>query len=86
MYDVVKSERSAHMLAAWTLTNQLTDLGLNVTINCELDLKEVAWLLLNPPDPPVLILHSFLNPPTAFYFNKNFTQKYSLQSKHLFPK
>ncbi|KAI2650243.1 Immunoglobulin lambda variable 3-9 [Labeo rohita] len=64
------------------LTYQLTDLGQNVTINCGLDLKEVTWLLLNSPDPPVLILHSISNPPATFYFNKGFKEKYSVQSKH----
>ncbi len=64
------------------LTNQLTDLGQNVTINCGLGLKEVTWLLLNLPDPPVLILRSFSNPPATFYFNNRFKQKYSVQPKH----
>ncbi|KAI2650238.1 Carcinoembryonic antigen-related cell adhesion molecule 2 [Labeo rohita] len=32
--------------------------------------------------PPVLILHSFSNPPATFYFNNGFKQKYSVQSKH----
>ncbi|KAI2650244.1 Ig kappa chain V-II region 17S29.1 [Labeo rohita] len=64
------------------LTYQLTDLGQNVTINCSLDLTEVTWLLLNSPDPPVLILRSFSNPPDTFYFNNGFKEKYSVQSKH----
>ncbi|RXN07199.1 MHC class I antigen [Labeo rohita] len=64
------------------LTYQLTDLGQNVTINCSLDIKEVTWLLLNSPDPPVLILRSFSNPPHTFYFNIGFKEKYSVQSKH----
>uniref|UniRef100_A0A671SE31 Immunoglobulin domain-containing protein n=1 Tax=Sinocyclocheilus anshuiensis TaxID=1608454 RepID=A0A671SE31_9TELE len=64
------------------LTNQLTDLGQNVTMNCGLDLKEVTWLVLNLPDPPVLILRSFSNPPATFYFNNRFKQKYSVQPKH----
>ncbi|XP_050951153.1 uncharacterized protein LOC127153904 isoform X1 [Labeo rohita] len=65
-----------------SLTNQLTDLGQNVTINCYLDIKEVTWMLLNLPDPPVLILRSFLNPPKALYFNKTFKQKFSVTSAH----
>ncbi|XDV22063.1 hypothetical protein PO909_027035 [Leuciscus waleckii] len=69
--------------AAETLTTQFTDLGQNVTINCELGLDEVTWLLLNLPDPPVVILRSFSNPPSTFYFNKIFKQKYSMQSNRL---
>uniref|UniRef100_A0A9J8CV45 Immunoglobulin domain-containing protein n=1 Tax=Cyprinus carpio carpio TaxID=630221 RepID=A0A9J8CV45_CYPCA len=64
------------------LTNQITDLGQSVTINCGLDLKEVTWFVLNIPDPPVLILRSFSNPPATFYFNNRFRQKYSVQPKH----
>lgn len=64
------------------LTNQITDLGQSVTINCGLDLKEVTWFVLNLPDPPVLILRSFSNPPATFYFNNRFRQKYSVQPKH----
>ncbi|XDV22048.1 hypothetical protein PO909_027021 [Leuciscus waleckii] len=68
---------------AETLTDQVTDLGQNVTINCDLDdAKEVTWLLLNLPDPPVVILHSFLNPPTEFYYKNTFRHKYSVKSAH----
>lgn len=70
--------------AAETLTDQVLDLGRNVTINCDLDVKEVTWLLLNLPDPPVVILRAFSNPPTTFYVNKTFKQKYSVQSNCLF--
>ncbi len=68
--------------ASETLTDQLTDLGQNVTINCDLDAKEATWFLLNLPGPPVVILHSFLNPPTTFYYKKTFRHKYSVQPKH----
>uniref|UniRef100_A0A9J7Y9Z1 Immunoglobulin domain-containing protein n=1 Tax=Cyprinus carpio carpio TaxID=630221 RepID=A0A9J7Y9Z1_CYPCA len=67
--------------AAETLTDHLTDLGQNVTINCDLDVKEVIWLLLKLLDPPVMILLSSTTS-ANFYFNKTFKQKYSVQSKH----
>ncbi|XP_065115837.1 uncharacterized protein [Paramisgurnus dabryanus] len=68
--------------AAETL-NHLTDLGQNVTINCDLDEGEIYWLLLKTPDPPVMILRTL--PTTFFLFNTTFRHKYSLQSKnHLF--
>lgn len=69
--------------AAETLTTQFTDLGQKVTINCDLDSDEVTWLLLNLPDPPVMILRTFSNPPTTFYYNKILKQKYSVQSNRL---
>ncbi|XP_056116603.1 uncharacterized protein LOC130094342 [Rhinichthys klamathensis goyatoka] len=67
--------------AAETLTNQLTDFGENVTINCDLDEKEVYWFLLKRQDSSVLIMRSFSNSP-PFYFNKRFSLKYSVDSKH----
>lgn len=66
--------------AAETLTDHLTDLGQNVTINCDLDVTEVIWLLLKL-EYPVLILRTFSSTP-PFYFKKTFKQKYSVQSKH----
>ncbi|XP_039528758.1 uncharacterized protein LOC120479944 [Pimephales promelas] len=67
--------------AAETLTDQLTDLGLNVTINCDFDGKEVYWLLQKLPDPPVGILLSSTTSSTHYY-SKAFRQKYSVQSNH----
>ncbi|XP_052394451.1 uncharacterized protein LOC127942631 [Carassius gibelio] len=67
--------------AAETLTDQLTDLGLNVSINCDLDEQEVNWLLLKLPDPPVMILLSSTTSAT-FYYAKTFKHKYSVQGKH----
>ncbi|XP_057182442.1 uncharacterized protein LOC130549239 [Triplophysa rosa] len=62
---------------------QLTDLGQNVTINCDLDEGDIYWLLLKVPDPPVMILHTLST--TSLFFNTTFRQKYSVQSKnHLF--
>ncbi|XP_077083083.1 uncharacterized protein LOC143736246 [Siphateles boraxobius] len=67
--------------AAETLTDQLTDLGQNVTINCDFDVKEVYWFLLKLPDSPVLILLSSTTSAT-FHYSKAFRQKYSVQSNH----
>ncbi|KAI2646988.1 Ig kappa chain V region 3368 [Labeo rohita] len=59
-----------------------TDLGSNVIINCDLDEKEVYWILLKTPDPPTLILRSFPAPTPPFYINNTFRKKYSVQFKH----
>ncbi|XP_052394438.1 uncharacterized protein LOC127942625 isoform X4 [Carassius gibelio] len=67
--------------SAETLTDQLTDLGLNVSINCDLDEQEVNWLLLKLPDPPVMILLSSTTS-ANFYYAKTFKHKYSVQGKH----
>ncbi|KAI7791504.1 hypothetical protein IRJ41_020061, partial [Triplophysa rosa] len=67
--------------AAETL-DQLTDLGHNVTINCDLDDEDVYWVLQKQSDSSTVILRSFSNPTTAFYFNETFENKYSVQSKH----
>ncbi len=65
--------------AAETLTDHLTDLGQNVTLNCDFDVTEVNWLLLKLPDPPFLILRTF--PTTPHYYNNRFKHKYSVQRK-----
>ncbi|XP_056615068.1 uncharacterized protein LOC130430116 [Triplophysa dalaica] len=63
--------------------DQLTDLGQNVTINCDLDEGDIYWLLLKVPDPPVMILRTLST--TYFLFDTTLRQKYSVQSKnHLF--
>ncbi|XDV22147.1 hypothetical protein PO909_027105 [Leuciscus waleckii] len=64
------------------VSDQLTDLGSNVTINCDLDENEVYWILLKTPDPPTVILRSFPTPQSPFYLNKTFRKKYSVQFKH----
>ncbi|XP_056116575.1 uncharacterized protein LOC130093920 [Rhinichthys klamathensis goyatoka] len=67
--------------AAETLTDQLTDLGQNVSINCDFGVTEVYWFLLKLPDSPVVILLSSTTSAT-FYYSKAFRQKYSVQSNH----
>ncbi len=58
----------------------ITDLGSNVTINCDLDENEVYWILLKTADPPTVILRSFST--SSFYPNKSFRKKYSVLFKH----
>ncbi|XP_067271156.1 uncharacterized protein [Pseudorasbora parva] len=70
--------------AAETLTDQLTGLGQNVTISCDLDKNEVYWFLLQLSGSLVRILRSFSNPDPVYY-NKTFKHKYSVTfegSKH----
>ncbi|XP_077083087.1 uncharacterized protein LOC143736249 [Siphateles boraxobius] len=64
------------------VSDQLTDLGSNVTINCDLDENEVYWILLKTPDPPTVILRSFPTPISPLYFNNVFRKKYSVKFKH----
>ncbi|XP_048037650.1 uncharacterized protein LOC125262829 [Megalobrama amblycephala] len=64
------------------VADQLTDLGSNVSINCDLDENEVYWILLKTPDPPTVILRSLQTPLPPFYPNKTFRKKYSVQFKH----
>ncbi len=51
-----------------------------MTINCDLDEKEVYWILLKTADPPTVILRSFSTSP--FYHNVIFKKKYSVQYNH----
>uniref|UniRef100_A0A9J7XJS9 Si:dkey-208m12.3 n=1 Tax=Cyprinus carpio carpio TaxID=630221 RepID=A0A9J7XJS9_CYPCA len=69
------------------VSDLLTDLGSNVTINCDLDENEVYWILLKTADPPTVILRTLYNiqqitPIPPFYYNKTFRNKYSVQFKH----
>ncbi|KAI2650288.1 Ig kappa chain V region 3368 [Labeo rohita] len=66
----------------YAVSDLLTDLGSNVTINCDLDEKEVYWILLKTADPPTLILRSLSTTASPFYSNKTFKNKYSVQFKH----
>uniref|UniRef100_A0A8C1PYK0 Immunoglobulin domain-containing protein n=2 Tax=Cyprinus carpio TaxID=7962 RepID=A0A8C1PYK0_CYPCA len=69
-----------------TLT-ELTHLGQNVSINCDLDEKEIYWMLLKLPNRPVMILRLFSTSPTPFYYDVSFRPKYSVQpSNRLFIK
>ncbi|KAI2650813.1 Ig kappa chain V-II region [Labeo rohita] len=67
--------------AVETLT-ELTNLGHNVSINCDLEEKEIYWMLLKLPNPPVMILRLFSTSPTPFYYDPRFRFKYAVQPKH----
>ncbi len=64
------------------MADLLTDLGSNVSINCNLDEKEVHWILQKTADPPTVILRTFPTPISPHYYNKTFRKKYSVQFKH----
>ncbi|XP_016117923.1 uncharacterized protein [Sinocyclocheilus grahami] len=66
----------------YAVADLLTDLGANVSINCDLDENEVYWILLKTADPPTVILRSLSTTTSPFYFNKTFRNKYSVQFKH----
>uniref|UniRef100_A0A671TFK0 Ig-like domain-containing protein n=1 Tax=Sinocyclocheilus anshuiensis TaxID=1608454 RepID=A0A671TFK0_9TELE len=67
----------------YAVADLLTDLGSNVSINCDLDENEVYWILLKTADPPTVILRSFpTQTKSPFYHNKTFRKKYSVQFKH----
>ncbi len=64
------------------IADLITDLGSNVSINCDLDENEVYWILLKTADPPTVILRTFPTPISPHYYNKTFRKKYSVQFKH----
>ncbi|KAK7137217.1 hypothetical protein R3I93_017328 [Phoxinus phoxinus] len=64
------------------VSDQLTDPGSNVTINCDLEEDEVYWIFLKTPDPPTVILRSMSTTQSPFYLNKTSRKKYSVQFKH----
>lgn len=71
-------------LLVWcqAVETELTKLGQNVTINCDLDEKEIYWMVLKPPNRPVMILRLFSTSPTPFYYDVGFRPKYSVQHKY----
>lgn len=63
------------------LTETLVELGHNATLSCSLIVTNAHWYLHRHPQPPLAILRSFSNSsPAAFYYNKNYRQKYSLET------
>ncbi|KAL7834080.1 hypothetical protein AOLI_G00290400 [Acnodon oligacanthus] len=67
--------------AAESFTDKLVDLGQNVTLNCEIGVKNVYWLVMKPSEPPVYILRSFTSASTvASYSNSSFSKRFSLQT------
>ncbi|XP_072527786.1 uncharacterized protein [Salminus brasiliensis] len=66
--------------AADGFTDLLVDLGQNVTLGCEISIKNVDWFLLKPSHPTVFILHSFSSKDTsAQYSDPAFRERFSLK-------
>ncbi len=66
----------------YAVADLITDLGSNVSINCDLDENEVYWILLKTADPPTVILRSFPTPISPHFYYNTFRKKYSVQFKH----
>ncbi|KAF5896080.1 uncharacterized protein DAT39_014223, partial [Clarias magur] len=66
--------------AAESFTETSVDLGQNVTLKCEVSVRDVLWFLMKPSEPPVFILRSFssiiLEPD---YSNTTFSKTFSLR-------
>ncbi|XP_053347938.1 uncharacterized protein LOC128518723 [Clarias gariepinus] len=66
--------------AAESFTEKSVDLGQNVTLKCEVSVKNVYWFLMKPLEPPVFILRSYSSKSlTAEYSNTSFSKRFSLQ-------
>ncbi|XP_046696635.1 uncharacterized protein LOC124380004 [Silurus meridionalis] len=66
--------------AADSFTEKLVDFGRNVTLHCEVDIKDVYWFLIKPSEPPVFILRSFSGRSLrAEYSNPTFRKTFSVQ-------
>ncbi|CAM4654269.1 unnamed protein product [Leuciscus chuanchicus] len=67
--------------ATESLTNIPVTLGSDVNITCDLDIEEIYWYKLKLPDPPVLILRSYLSTVEGGkYENSSFIHKYSVKT------
>ncbi|KAI5615205.1 hypothetical protein C0J50_10896, partial [Silurus asotus] len=66
--------------AAEGFTEKLVDLGQNVTLQCEMTVKDAIWFLMKPSEPPVYILRSYSSKTlVAHYGNRTFRKIFSLQ-------
>ncbi|KAF5896072.1 uncharacterized protein DAT39_014208, partial [Clarias magur] len=66
--------------AAESFTETSVDLGQNVTLKCEVSVRDVFWFLMKPPEPPVFILRTYSSQSkSAEYSNKTFSKTFSLQ-------
>ncbi|KAM9431919.1 uncharacterized protein Hap1MRO34_002933 isoform 1-T5 [Clarias gariepinus] len=66
--------------AAESFTEKSVDLGQNVTLKCEVSVRDVYWFLMKPSEPPVFILRSFessIHEPE--YSHSAFSKTFSLQ-------
>ncbi|KAI4875467.1 hypothetical protein NFI96_005347, partial [Prochilodus magdalenae] len=61
-------------------SDKLVELGQNVTLDCEVSVKNVYWYLMKPMEPPVFILLSHSSVSTfATYENPTLNRTFSLQ-------
>ncbi|MCJ8747584.1 hypothetical protein PDJAM_G00155210 [Pangasius djambal] len=66
--------------AAESFTEKSVDLGQNVTLKCEVSVRDVLWFLMKPSEPPMFILRSFSSQSTRAEYSKlTFSKTFSLQ-------
>ncbi|KAL1251570.1 hypothetical protein QQF64_019366 [Cirrhinus molitorella] len=59
------------------LTDQQVDLGQNVTLACEFNIKAVIWFVTKLPARPEMILRTYGPPAQPIYYNQKLINKYS---------
>ncbi|KAF4093407.1 hypothetical protein AMELA_G00001740 [Ameiurus melas] len=65
--------------AAQSFTEKSVDLGQNVTLKCEVSVKDVSWFLIKPSESLVFILHSYSSSILApYYRNITFSKRFSV--------
>ncbi|XP_060767317.1 uncharacterized protein LOC132874869 isoform X2 [Neoarius graeffei] len=66
--------------AAEGFIEKSVNLRQNVTLKCEVSVRDVFWFLMKPSEPPVYILHSYSSQSLrADYSNTTFNKTFSLQ-------
>ncbi|XP_058237689.1 uncharacterized protein LOC131347564 [Hemibagrus wyckioides] len=66
--------------AAECFTEKSVNLGEDVTLKCEVSVKNVFWFLMKPSEPPVFILRSYSSKTVdAHYSNTTFRKRFSVQ-------
>ncbi|KAF5896074.1 uncharacterized protein DAT39_014217, partial [Clarias magur] len=66
--------------SAESFTEKSVNLGQNVTLKCEVSVRDVFWFLMKSSEPPVFILRSFSSQSkSAEYSNMTFSKTFSLQ-------
>ncbi|XP_048038686.1 uncharacterized protein LOC125263655 isoform X1 [Megalobrama amblycephala] len=61
-----------------SLTDEQVNLGQNMTLDCQIDVKEIYWVFQKLTDSPVLILRTFSSGSTKpVFYDERFKDKYS---------
>uniref|UniRef100_A0A9J7YET9 Immunoglobulin domain-containing protein n=1 Tax=Cyprinus carpio carpio TaxID=630221 RepID=A0A9J7YET9_CYPCA len=61
-----------------SLTDKLVNLGENVTLDCQIDVRDIYWVFQKPSDSPLLILRTFSSDSTSSYVqDQRLKDKYS---------